>query len=270
MGSWTKIIVPFIAVAALILSGYSLFLESQRKLRIDQVIEVSKEINNRLKASEQIDSLQNIIIQMEFDKQSYTSNIELMSNWFILFESILFGIFFIVGYGIFDNKIAENKEENIASEKRINDRHIDIEKEFKDLKIRNYKDSIQLYQVVSDVNIYRNDVRSYIEKMIDALLTANEVYKLEELEKNLSKIAFLLDELLSKLKLYYRFNNLHGHGVIHQKDELMSYQREILELSNLEEKGIKELGNECAVILNIIIQKNQEWTLTGKKPVDSN
>jgi len=86
---------------------------------------------------------------MEFERQSYTSNLDLMSNWFILFETILFGIFFLVGYGIFDNKIADSYEKSKTAYKDIHERYVQFETEFKDIKYEVYKSIANLNMVIA-------------------------------------------------------------------------------------------------------------------------
>ncbi len=269
MGSLSKVIIPLISIAALILAIYSWYLEDQRKLRIDQVVQLSKNINNRyLDSTSNVDSLRNEIIQLQFERQSYISNLDLMSNWFIFFETILFGIFFVVGYGVFDNKITDSYKKSETAQAHINERYLHFKNEFKDLKIEIYKDAIQLYDVVSYLNISNNDIRMYIEQMLISLEKANDVYELEKSDKNLSRISQILAEIWEKLDKYYEINTLAG-GINHGKNELMSYQRRILDLSNIDEKGIKALGHECVLRLNGIIRKNETWCKSSIKPIDS-
>lgn len=71
----------------------------------------------------------------------------MMSNWFIFFETILFGIFFIVGYGVFDNKITDSYKKSEAAYDDINKRYVQFENEFKDLKIVSYIDSCYLIAI---------------------------------------------------------------------------------------------------------------------------
>lgn len=187
MGKLSKVIVPLIAATSIVLSLYSFYLEDLRKVRIDQAIELLNAVNNRQDSNlTKTDSLRNEIIQLQFERQSYTANIDLMSNWFILFETILFGIFFIVGYGIFDNKITESKKENEDAYKNIHERYVHFEKEFRDLKISSLKDSAKLYETISQLSPNVLHIREYLDSKIEELKRLVEVNKLEAIPGKLN------------------------------------------------------------------------------------
>lgn len=85
---------PTLSIIAIVLALYGLDLNKQQDIRINESIELSKLINNMTQNDPNaIDSLRNEIIQLKFQKESYTTHLQLMSDWFILFETVLFGIF---------------------------------------------------------------------------------------------------------------------------------------------------------------------------------
>ena len=149
-----KLLVPLIAVTAIIIALHVWNLHNQTKIRLDQIVQLSTEINNSKKNITNVDSLRNVIIQLEFEKQTYTSNLDMMSNWFILFETILFGIFFLVGYGIFDNKITDSYEKSKTAYKDIHERYVQFEKEFKDLKYDVF-DSVADVSVLNSIHAFK-------------------------------------------------------------------------------------------------------------------
>lgn len=267
MNKIMPIIVPIIASMGLICSLYVWHLNDQNKLRLEASIKLSRLINDHdsnLKTN--VDSLRNEIKYLQFEKESYTQYLELMSNWFILFETILFGIFFLVGYGIFETKINDYLKQNEAAQAHINHRYVLHESEFKSLKIENYKDAIQLYDVVSFLNISNGDFGFYIEEMILGIEKAHKVYELEPTDPNLLRISSLYSQIWTNLNKYYEINTINQ---IHESNILAEFQRKLSKLSNIEEHGIKHLGNECVKRLSGIIIKNNQWNITGIKPKDS-
>lgn len=105
---------------------------------MQESLELSRTINSRIgiDTTSSIDSLKNLVIELQLENRSYTSNVEIFSNYIILFVTILFGIFFAVGYGLFDNKVDQIKSENIESLKKINEAYAKHENEL--LELRKY------------------------------------------------------------------------------------------------------------------------------------
>ncbi len=216
MGAIYKVIIPLISIAALIVSIYSWYLEDQRKLQINQVVELSKNINNRyLEPTSNIDSLRNEIIQLQFEKQSYISNLDLMSNWFIMFETILFGIFFVVGYGIFDNKIKDSYEKSKAAQKHINERYVYHEKELKSLKYDLDINMSNLIYIVGERGLSLFKYGEYLPNCISSINRLRKCYEYSKLKSELdlidSRVIHLYGILLiinsQNIKLYKTEND---------------------------------------------------------------
>lgn len=185
----SRIVVPTLSIIAIVLALYGLDLNKQQDIRINESIELSKLINNMTQNDlNAIDSLRNEIIQLKFQKESYTTHLQLMSDWFILFETVLFGIFFVVGYGIFDNKIAQEKKENETTYERINTAHIEFKEEFLKLKINHFHNASDLLILMA--RTFNNDPAEVFHRGLMAInfQMKSDALKKENNNKNLSFI----------------------------------------------------------------------------------
>lgn len=78
-----------------------------------------------------IDSLHRQIDLRDIKQQYYMTQMDIQSNWFILFVTILFGVFAVVGYGFFVAQIQAITHESERQKKAQNEHIEKVEKRFK-------------------------------------------------------------------------------------------------------------------------------------------
>lgn len=262
MKSLSRIAVPILSILAIVLALYCLSLGRQQNIKINESIELSKLINNKIGTPTNLDSLKNEIVQLKFEKESYTTHLALMSDWFILFVTVLFGIFFVVGYGVFDNKIAQEKKENEAAYERINGSHIKFENEFKELKIEHYEYAGNLF-VSTAYLLKENQPFAFMMKLrasnffvLSDRLRGDPSESFDVIKANLIDSENILKELKNKTELFDMFfkddNNLKS---------IEESLNNILLVDNFEIKGL------CAGIYSLFKSLTNDMIVRAEKGV---
>ncbi|MBK6700362.1 MAG: hypothetical protein IPG55_10800 [Saprospiraceae bacterium] len=214
--------------------------------------------------------------------QSYVDKFDIQSNWFIFYVTLLFGIFSIFGYTfivkLFDGKVRDlNNSVNSgrkATEQKNKEYYEKYAHELKNfmLEIVNFKsesyiDSAELNDVISFLHRSNRNMPAYIQTKLKSLTKACDVYKLKENDSNLFRLQQHLQDLHSGLNSYYASNDPQN---IITKPTLNEYQRQILELSNIESVDIRCLGNNINSQMNGIIAKNDKQSRDSTfTPIDT-
>jgi hypothetical protein len=113
-------------------------------------------------------------------QQYYLTQLSIQSDWFIVFVTVLFGVFAVVGYGFFvaqTQAIAKQYEE----QKKIQEQHItEVEKRFKKVEIK----TLMAYSnIVMFQASYCFDKGEYIKSLDDNITALNVALEIKRLKE---------------------------------------------------------------------------------------
>jgi len=81
------------------------------------------------------DSLLRLLDFKEAKEEYYLTQMDVQSNWFILYVTILFGVFALVGYSVFKYELQSIEDKNQAKQMENQEHFSKFEKRFKELEI---------------------------------------------------------------------------------------------------------------------------------------
>ena len=221
---------------------------------MQESLELSRTINSRfgIDTTSSIDSLKNLVIDLQMENQSHTSSIEIYSNYIVLFITLLFGIFFTVGYGVFDIKVDQIKKENIESLKFINEAHAKHERQFNELKMFFLKSEGNTSVLLADFC----NKNGFIIDAIKFKILAAECFrgsfemKVGNEPVNYTVIKHNLDEAYISLKSFeFSLENLSQENIISLKDKLTSVMKYLGKLILMDDLEISNMATKIKVAL---------------------
>lgn len=230
---------------ALILSAIALVRGGITKSRVNESIELSKLINSKPDSLTNIDSLKNEIIQLKFEKESYTANLQMMSDWFIFFETILISIFIAVGFGVFYTNLNNYKKEHKTSNDYINSTITHFKEDYKNLKIEFYNNTGNFWAYTA-AQIGKDEPFGFIFALsaADAYLISNRLSDISEnkfIKKNIETALETLKNLSKDSSILIDFFDRRKHDF----QVVLDLLENISTIDNLEIKGL------CADIFSL-------------------
>lgn len=146
----------------------------------------------------QVDSLRRAIDLRDMKQQYYLTQMSIQSDWFIIFVTVLFGVFAIVGYGFFvahTQALAKQYKE----QKKIQEEH------FRQFNERFKKTEADIFRVVSGSTIFQGNYctekgayRSALKLYMDAAGFLFHIKELDESEESINTVNTSIWNILRK------------------------------------------------------------------------
>jgi len=180
-----------VAAIAIVLSILAILYSQSSNKKNNQITTIIHTIYSKENLSNSNrDSLKNELVNLQFEKEAYINQLSLLSDWVILFVTILFAVFGFVGTTFFIAHINSVKEEcmNYTNSETNNNRNeiieqnIEIDKhknEFKELKKVVYNGEGNASFIISDYFANHND---FLQSALFALLAAKNFKQASLLE----------------------------------------------------------------------------------------
>jgi hypothetical protein len=166
-------ILAVISVSSLLMNIYNFKNASTNDSRINKITEILQKQNWTNK-----DSITNEVKFLEFKQEYYTQQLGIQSDWFILYVTVLFGVFGIVGYTFFMNQIntiTTEANNAIARQEKIHDEH---RLEFIELKKDTLKTNSDMYSIGISSHL---SMKNYVTVTVLSILTAKQNFELAQL-----------------------------------------------------------------------------------------
>lgn len=223
--------------------------------RLNGMTEIIKTIEFKTQTANK-DSLMTKIRELEFQQDYYTKQLNIQSDWFILYVTVLFGAFAVFGFVVSRQTIADasaNYKDAIATQKNIHDNAI------KDLKFLTYKEVGHLHFFAA-MNFKENT--PYVLTQISSSLAQYKLafyYKVtKEIEKRVIEILNLIKHILTKADKQH---------LIKIKDKLNepAYKKIIIANIDFKEvsknKNILDLAADLVVDIDNLLNRNFDESL---------
>ena len=218
-------------------------MERQLRVRVNESLEILQTINNNaLDIHNDVDKLENEIVNLKFEKESYTQHLNILSDWFVLFVSVLFGIFFIVGYRTLENVFKRQAEEIKDSYLKQEELYTHFKLEFSDVKENMYVSMANISTLIGLT--YQKFQYNYIYHTAMASYNYGKAYEFTKNKSYLKSCKFRIVEVTSCIKL----KNLGDDYNINDEDDIQSLTKMVRHL-----KEISNLDNEISICVSQIL-----------------
>ncbi len=193
--NWVAVFALIIASISILFSFYIHAESSMNKTRVEQMVYLTKV---KTLSKFQQDSIIRKINTDSFKDDFYINQLSIQSDWIIFYVSVLFGIFGIVGFVIFDKKIEQIQKDN-------NDLKINYESHFSELlsNFNTLKSDLETNFTTHKEKLETDYIELRIKNnaMLSAISTQTEITLIQQGEvsayfkQKLTSISFVLDSI---------------------------------------------------------------------------
>lgn len=188
---WLFTILSFLVVCSCIWIGYLWVNHGNLEKRIrnlEFIIEnrANKplEINHPPFKMHEADSLRRAIDIRDIKQQYYLTQMDIQSNWYILFVTVLFGVFAIVGYGFVAANIESVAKENKKQKKKQEFHIAEVEKSFKVAEANTYRALASSINFQCNYCAEKGHYRSALKTETDLI---NVILRIKELDEDINE-----------------------------------------------------------------------------------
>lgn len=205
---------------AIVISILAVLYSTTYHKKTDQISSIVHTIYSNQNSSEsEADSLKNELVRVQFEKETYLSQLSILSDWIILYFSILFAAFGLIGFRYFSNEFKSAKS-------GFDSEIIRVETDYNN-KINNIKTEIE-----TNTKTEVDNFKSEIEKFKKEITNQNEELETLNYHSNLAigNICALLAES-SVNNLYIHLNYIIQYALHYVKAWKFEQDELILKIS---------------------------------------
>ena len=243
-----------VAIISICIFGIFYLLDKSNKQTKDIAI-LAKAIRNQNIAKK--DSLVNLITQEQFKESFYSTQLSIKSDWTILFITLIFSIFSLVGFFFFQERISRSETDfgtKLKNQSNENEnQHVSHKLEFKKLEEIQYNTSANVYCFIAE------NSKENVEKFIYYINSAYFYMKSFELEDNesdkndnLTAIIYSISKSVDSIKQIQKINKS-DENIINQSYSKIQYN--LSELSKMNYAEIRHLCAESLIEINKLYKR---------------